>query len=93
MANIKPSEILPVVDLTDGKELVVNRIIGGSFYGSLHVITLGGHRAGVDRDGLLRDEIAMIARLRFDNEMAKSLRDALDAAIKALAVPSDVKAN
>lgn len=81
------------VDLTDGKELPVNRIAWAGFWGSQHVIVLASNRPGVGPDGKLRGESALVARLRLDNDMAKILREALDVAIKSLEPPTDVKAN
>lgn len=81
------------IDLTDGKEFVVNRVVGGGYWGSQHVICLGSNRLGAGPDGKLRSEATIIARLRFDNDMAKILREALDQQIKALETPPNEKAN
>lgn len=80
------------VDLTDGRELVISGIATGGYWGSQHVICLSTSRVGVSPDGELRNEIAIVARLRFDNEAAKILRDALDQQINALTPPAE-KAN
>lgn len=82
-----------IVDLTDGKELVVNGIATGGYWGGQHVMCLSLNRAGAGVDGELRSETAIIARLRFDNDMAKILRDALDQQIKALEPPPNETAN
>ena len=81
------------VDLTEGKELVINVVISGGYFGSLHVFTLGTNRLGVDVNGQKQAQTAIVARLRFDNDMAKVIRDALDQHLAALVPPSDVKAN
>lgn len=83
-ANQKPV----FIDLTEGQELVINGIATGGYWGSQHVICLSASRMGVSPEGELRNETAIVARLRFDNEVAKLLRDALDQQIKALAPPS-----
>ena len=81
------------VDLTEGRELVINRFVHGGYFGSQHVITLGTNRIGVDSKGHKQEQCAIVARLRFDQDMAKMLRDALNDGINALTPPADVKAN
>ncbi len=90
---IDSAETPILIDLTDGKELVINRIVSGGFFGSQHVILLGTNRGGVGPDGHLQSQCAIVARLRFDNYMAHMLRDALNESINALIVPPDTKAN
>jgi hypothetical protein len=89
-----PIETLPVfVDLTDARELVINRIIYSDFIGGLHTVLLGTDQTTVV-DGQYKKQIALVARLRFDPEMAKMLRDALNQALNAIsAPPPDVKPN
>jgi hypothetical protein len=82
-----------MVDLTEGRELVINGIATGGYWGSQHVICLTTNRAGVGPDGEIRSEAAIVARLRLDNDMAKQLRDALDAGIAMLASPPKETAN
>lgn len=82
-----------IVDLTEGRELVVNGIATGGYWGSQHVMCLSLNRAGAGPNGELRSETAIVARLRFDNDMAKMLRDALDQQIKALERPASDSAN
>lgn len=77
-----------IVDLTDGRELVINGIATSGYWGGQHVMCLSTSRAGASPDGALRSETAIIARLRFDNEMAKLLRAALDQQINALETPA-----
>ena len=81
------------VDLTDGKELVINSMVTAGYFGSQHVIVLGTNCAGVGADGKIQSQCTLVARLRFDNDMAHILRDALNKSIDALTVPADVKAN
>ncbi|WP_426238184.1 hypothetical protein [Pararhizobium sp. DWP1-1-3] len=91
--TVKSSEETYFVDLTEGRELVVNGIATGGFWGSQHVMCLSTTRAGVDENGALRAETAIVARLRFDNDVAKQLRDALDQQIAALVAPPKETAN
>jgi hypothetical protein len=81
------------VDLTDGHELVINRITSGAFFGSLHTITLGTSQVRVRADGSLEEQCAIVARLRFDTEMAITLREALSRGIAAVTPPSNEKPN
>jgi len=81
------------VDLTGGAELVVNSIATGGYWGSQHVICLASNRYGTTADGKLEKQAAIVARLRFDNDMAKMLRDALDQQIKSLEAPPRETAN
>ncbi|WP_325347344.1 hypothetical protein, partial [Xylophilus sp.] len=90
---IKSSDTPLFIDLTEGRELVVNGIATGGYWGSQHVMCLTSNRAGVVPDGALRSEAAIIARLRFDNDMAVQLRDALNIAIEALKAPPKDTAN
>ncbi|MFT3987213.1 hypothetical protein [Aestuariivirga sp.] len=83
----------PLIDLTEGRELVINRIVSGGFYGSQHVILLGTNRYGAGPDGKLQGQCAIVARLRFDNDMAKILRDALNHGLAVLSPPANEKAN
>lgn len=91
--NLSSSDKAVFVDLTEGREAVVNGIATGGYWGGQHVICLSSSRAGVGPDGEMRSEIAIVARLRFDNEVAKQLREALDQQIKALEAPPNEKAN
>lgn len=90
---INSTDTPTLIDLTDGKELIINRIVSGGYFGSQHVILLGCNRPGVGSDGQLQGQCAIVARLRFDTDMAKMLRDALNESIKAVTVPVDLKAN
>lgn len=81
------------VDLTEGRECVVNAFVSGGFWGSQHVIVLGTTQLGFNDAGEKRPQTTVTVRLRFDNEMAKLLRDALNNAINVLTPPVDVKAN
>lgn len=86
---VSSADVPVIVDLTEGRELVINGIATGGYFGSQHVICLATTRAGVSPDGTLRSESAIVARLRFDSDMAKQLRDALDQALAALTPPAD----
>ena len=92
-----PAAKMPVgpffIDLTEGREAVINRFVHGGYFGSQHVIVLGTNRLGVDAKGQKQEQCAITVRLRFDQEMAKMLRDALNEGINALSVPTDLKAN
>lgn len=77
-----------ITDLTDGRELVINGIATSGYWGGQHVMCLSTNRAGAAPDGTLRSETVIVARLRFDNEMAKLLRAAIDQQIKSLEAPS-----
>ncbi len=81
------------IDLTEGRELVVNGIATSGYWGSQHVVCLTTSRAGVGPDGELRSENVIVARLRFDSEMAKQLREMLDISLSALVAPPKETAN
>ena len=81
------------VDLTDGREIVVSDLVHVTWFHSQHCITLGTRRMGTDEDGKLREEIAIVARLRFSNDTAKVFAHFLDEAIKGLTGPGPEKAN
>lgn len=81
------------VDLTEGRELVINRIVTTSFVGSQHVITLGANRFGIDAEGNLQPQTAIVARLRFDTDMLKMLVDNLAQAFQVVTPPPNEKAN
>lgn len=89
----KPVETPNFVDLTEGREFVINGIAAGGYWGSQHVICLLSSRVGVGPDGALRNESAIVARLRLDNDMALQLRDALSKATSALRPPPNERAN
>jgi hypothetical protein len=80
---IDSAETPVFIDLTDGKELVINTMVTAGYFGSQHVIVLGTSRAGVSADGKIQSQCALVARLRFDNGMAHILRDALNNSINA----------
>lgn len=80
------------VDLTEGREIVVNRFLPGAFIGGLHLVLLGTSQAGVV-DGKLVETSVIMARLRFNTEMAVMMRDMLTNAINAVTPPKDEKAH
>lgn len=82
-----------IVDLTEGRELVINGIATAGYWGSQHVVCLSCSRAGAGPDGELRNEAAIVARLRFDNDMAKMLVEALTQQIAVLTAPPKETAN
>lgn len=81
------------VDLTDGRELIINEIINFGYVGSLFALTLGSAQVGVGSDGKLQKQMAIVARVRFDLNAAKGLRDALDQNIAAFTPPANEKPN
>lgn len=73
------------------------RVINGmpqiGIIGSVFALTLTTDRIGTKEDGSPKAEMIVAARLRFDVEMARMIRDALDAQIKMLTQPPNERAN
>lgn len=72
---------------------VVNGIPQFGVIGSLVSLTLTTDRIGFGADGKLKSEMVVAARLRFDLEMARILRDVLNSQIELLSPPTNDKAN
>lgn len=83
----------PLEDDGGARDCVVNSIISADYFGSLFMLTLGSARDGVGDDGQLQRKDAIVARLRFDLEMAKIIRDRLDHLIGVVSPPANVKPN
>lgn len=71
---------------------VVNGVPHFGVIGSLIALTLTTARVSFV-DGKLEPDLVIAARLRFDLEIAKLLRDNLDSQIRLLTVATDAKAN
>lgn len=71
----------------------INRISTLDYFGSVIAMTLSTDRVGFDENGNVKPEMIVAARLRFDLEMAKIIRDALDRQIAVLTAPKDVQPN
>lgn len=84
---IKSTDRPAFVDLTEGREAVVNGVATSGYWGSQHVVVLISNRAGAGPNGTLRSEAAIVARLRFDTDMARKLRDQLNEMIAAVSTP------
>ena len=63
------------------------------YIGSLFALTLVSNRLAPDEGGVMRGDLVIAARLRFDIEIAKLMRAKLDAQIAALTKPANVQAN
>ena len=72
---------------------VVNGIVQVSVVGSLVSMTLTTDRSGSDVQGNFKSEMIVAARLRFDLELARMLRDVLNAQIELLTPAPKDKAN
>jgi hypothetical protein len=82
------SNILDKRRLTDPDNIptrVVNGVVHTAFLGGLIEIVLSNQRFGIGPEGQGEFETAIAARLRFDVETAKTLRNVLDAQIEAIA--------
>lgn len=90
MVDNRATEI--VTDPDNVPVRVINGVKQCGIVGSVIAMTLTTVRFGFD-DGQLQPDVVVAARLRFDLEIARSLRDLLDSQIKLLTVVPEAKAN
>ncbi len=86
----------PVYVVTDPDNVpvkVVNAVAQYGVIGSLVSLTLTTARSSFSPDGKVEPDMVVAARLRFDLEVARILRDRIDAQIKLLTAPPKTKAN
>lgn len=73
--------------------VVINRLVGTNYFGSLFEVVLASNQTRFTPDGDRVAESVVCARLRFDLDMAKMLHSGLGELINALTVPADEKPN
>lgn len=84
--------IQPITDPDNVPVRVVNGMAQIGIIGGLVAITLTTARVGIGTDGKPNPDVIIAARLRFDLEMARIIRDKLSEHI-ALLKPPETKAN
>lgn len=85
-----------MADLISDPDNVPVRVINGSYctsIGSNISLTLNTLRVAFNDKGEVENNRVIAARLRFDLEIAKILRDQLDSVISLLTAPADAKPN
>ncbi|MGU3341609.1 hypothetical protein ACLBXJ_26730 [Methylobacterium mesophilicum] len=56
---------------------IVNRMLGGGYFGSLFDVVLAENRIGYDTKGEAEGQALIVARIRFDRDFAKMLHTQL----------------
>lgn len=72
---------------------IVNGFCQSGILGGLVSLTLATDRVNADADGKVKSEMIVAARLRFDVELARALRDFLNTQIELLTPAPKDKAN
>jgi len=83
----------PITDPDNVPVRVINGVAQYGVVGSVVSLTLTTARYSFAPDGKIEPDMVIAARLRFDLEVARIIRDRLDAQIEKLTAPPKAKAN